>query len=227
MKSTTLQPYWKTLKALLLSFLVAGTAFIMIFTIFLGKKMDIEDPLVGLAGIALINLTAFFIARAYLKSGAIQISFQENFLKLFLLQMAIFVPFLVLVDLLSYWINLPSYTDALFQESFEKNKGIHFLTTVVAAPITEELLFRGVFLNYLMAHRKKWESIVFTSLLFGLVHISPDQLFFGFLAGLFLGYTYIRTQNILVPIFFHALNNALSFLFMSENADSILEFFNS
>jgi hypothetical protein len=222
-----MQPYWKTLKALLLSFLIGGTAFIMIFIVFMDKKMDIEDPLVGLAGIVLLNLTAFFIARAYLKSGTIQISFQENFLKLFLVQMAIFVPFLVLVDLLSYWINLPSYTDALLLESFEKNKGIYFITAVVAAPITEELLFRGVFLNYLMAHKKKWESIVFTSLLFGLVHISPDQVFFGFLAGLFLGYTYIRTQNILVPIFFHALNNALNFLFMSDNADSIIEFFNS
>lgn len=221
-----MQPYWKTLKALLLSFLVGGTAFIMIFTIFLDKKMDTNDPLVVLAGIVLLNLTAFFMARAYLKSGAIPISFQANFGKLLMVQMAIFVPFLVLIDLLSDWINLPSYTDALLLASFEKNKGIYFITAVIAAPITEELLFRGVFLNYLMAHRKKWESIVFTSLLFGLVHLSPDQLFFGFLAGLFLGYTYIRTQNILVPIFFHALNNALSFLFMFANTDSILEFFN-
>ncbi len=79
------------------------------------------------------------------------------------------------------------------------------LTLVVAAPVVEELLFRGILL-----HRwsLKWSlgwGIVASSVVFGVGHdLSLVGLsMFGVVASLL----YIRTRTLLVPMAFHMLNN--------------------
>lgn len=81
---------------------------------------------------------------------------------------------------------------------------------VVVAPVTEEFIFRGVFLHRWAV---KWGTVwgvILSSLLFGAIH--ADIFWFARAAGsVFIALFYIKTKNLLVPIILHALNNALAF----------------
>lgn len=85
---------------------------------------------------------------------------------------------------------------------------LDFLTGVIAAPIVEELLFRGV-----MLHRFtfKWglkKAILASSLIFGVLHTD----FIGaFVFGMVMCILYIKTGTIIIPIIAHMLNNLLAF----------------
>jgi uncharacterized protein len=78
---------------------------------------------------------------------------------------------------------------------------------LVLAPISEEILFRGALLHRIW---HKWglaPAIFGSSFLFALLHAE----FFGtFVFSVFLSLIYLHTRNLLYPMFFHFLNNALA-----------------
>ncbi|MBT2584233.1 type II CAAX endopeptidase family protein [Planococcus sp. ISL-109] len=83
------------------------------------------------------------------------------------------------------------------------------VTLIVLAPVVEEFVFRGVFLTRFAAKTSMWGGILFSSLLFGILHLD----FVGsFLFGIIASLLYLRTGNLLLPILFHMLNNALAAL---------------
>ena len=90
------------------------------------------------------------------------------------------------------------------------------MSLLIAAPITEELLFRGVMLHRFAVKWGLGPAIVVSSVLFGLVH----QLnFVGAAAfGLVMSLLYVRTRTLIVPIGCHVLSNAVvvSFAILRE-----------
>lgn len=86
-----------------------------------------------------------------------------------------------------------------------------FFRTVFTAPLFEELLFRGVLQRRLEKHAGNVFAVVLSAVLFGLYHGTPVQGLAAFLAGLFLGYVYFRTDALLVSILMHAASNAAGF----------------
>ena len=88
-----------------------------------------------------------------------------------------------------------------------------FILMVIAAPILEELIFRGIILDGLLKNNSPTKSIMISSLLFGLVHLNPWQFIAGFIIGIFSGWVYYRTKNLLLSIIIHASAN-LSAYFM-------------
>jgi hypothetical protein len=86
------------------------------------------------------------------------------------------------------------------------------LSLVVVAPLTEELLFRGLILRGLLARTSPRRAIVISALLFALFHLNPWQFPTAFFAGLLLGWAYFRTGSLVLCMAGHALNNALSLL---------------
>ena len=83
---------------------------------------------------------------------------------------------------------------------------------VVLAPIFEELIFRGVILGSLRQRFGVLASIVLSSLLFGVVHIVPQQAINAALVGVILGGVYVATESMPAVIILHAINNGLSYL---------------
>ncbi|NET56267.1 MAG: CPBP family intramembrane metalloprotease [Symploca sp. SIO2E6] len=84
------------------------------------------------------------------------------------------------------------------------NNVLAFITIVVVAPVTEELLFRGILLHRWAA---KWgirPALLVTSLLFGILHTNVVGLS---VFGLMMALLYIKTRTLIVPIVCHALNN--------------------
>ena len=89
---------------------------------------------------------------------------------------------------------------------------IYFLTVVILSPIIEESLFRGIFLRRFNLELKNLTlAILISSLLFGICH-NFGGILGAILFGTCVSILYIKSKNILVPIFAHFLNNLISFL---------------
>ncbi|MCF0260618.1 MAG: CPBP family intramembrane metalloprotease [Erysipelotrichaceae bacterium] len=85
----------------------------------------------------------------------------------------------------------------------------YFVSAVMAAPLLEELIFRGVILNSL----KKFSpffALVFSSLLFAAAHLNLYQGIPVFGMGMAFGLMYLKTGSLAAPIYMHCVNNLLA-----------------
>lgn len=98
--------------------------------------------------------------------------------------------------------------------------GWAILSSVVAAPILEEILFRGVIFESCAERWGRGVGLVVSALLFGVIHIIPVQVINAFVVGLILGYVYLRTRSLLSVIIIHAFNNAIAYITMAFFGDS-------
>jgi hypothetical protein len=83
-----------------------------------------------------------------------------------------------------------------------------FLAVVLLSPVVEELIFRGVFLNKLELIVPATFAILISSLLFAALH-SFGNIFSAFVFAVCMAILYLKSENILVPIFAHFLNNLI------------------
>jgi len=86
------------------------------------------------------------------------------------------------------------------------------IALVIVAPVTEELLFRGWLLPDLNEAYGKVPALVWSSVLFGLVHVEPSAVLYATVGGLVLGAVALRTKSTLSSIGMHAGVNALPLL---------------
>ncbi len=108
-------------------------------------------------------------------------------------------------------IPMPESLVKIFIE-FAKMKGLYsFIAIIIAAPILEELIFRGIMLNGLLKIYSPLKSIVISSLLFGVVHLNPWQFVAAFVIGIFSGWVYYKTQKLTLCILIHFSNNLFAF----------------
>ncbi len=84
---------------------------------------------------------------------------------------------------------------------------------VIAAPVTEETLFRGLFFGALRTRSPFWVAAGASGILFGAVHLaSGDIAVAGLLTlfGVILAWLYERTGSLGPPIILHMVNNAIA-----------------
>ena len=98
---------------------------------------------------------------------------------------------------------MPEYMLEIF-EKILNNSIWAFITTVVAAPILEEYLLRGVIERGLLKHTTPLQAILWSSFFFAVIHLNPWQAIGAFTAGLFLGWIYWKTRSLTACIFIHA-----------------------
>lgn len=103
------------------------------------------------------------------------------------------------------------------QEFAEALDGTSFLGTLITMAILpaflEELSLRGVFLS---GYRRlgTWKAIFCTALLFGLLHMNPQQFPYAFFAGLFFCFLVEKTGSIWASIIPHFIINATNVISM-------------
>jgi len=94
---------------------------------------------------------------------------------------------------------------------------IAMISTVIAAPILEEWVFRGFMQTYLKSKIGFFKALICTSLIFALFHLSPAQgagnftlIFSLFTLALYLGFLYERQKSLIAPIALHMTFNSIS-----------------
>ena len=102
---------------------------------------------------------------------------------------------------------------------------INIIVIALLPAIMEEVFFRGAMQKTMIKLvRYRFLGILLTSILFSLIHFQPFSSIPRVFLGLFLGYLYVFSKNIFIPILFHFINNLTvvigSYLFYSN----IIEF---
>ena len=79
---------------------------------------------------------------------------------------------------------------------------------VLVAPIFEELFFRKFIFSKMLKKYKVWNSIIFSSLCFALIHLPNYRQAIGsFIFGIIACYIFYKTRNIYYSIFLHFIYN--------------------
>lgn len=103
-----------------------------------------------------------------------------------------------------------TYMDTL--GDFMKGGLWSMISVVIVAPILEEYIFRGVIQNNITRNWGAIWGIVFSSLIFGIIHIIPQQAVSAISSGLVLGSVYYITASLNSVIAIHMLNNGIAYL---------------
>lgn len=90
--------------------------------------------------------------------------------------------------------------------------GVFFFTAAIAAPVFEEILFRGFLLPSLTRYMSTWGAIALSSILFATAHLSVSEILPLTVLGVVLGFVYSRTNNLLAPMMVHSLWNSATML---------------
>lgn len=101
---------------------------------------------------------------------------------------------------------------------------ILFIYMVIAAPMLEELMFRGAVMN-LLAPVNRTFALIASAMFFGLMHCNFNQMFNGFLLGLVFGYIALKSGSVIPAVICHMTANlnafTLGYIFEYKLADSI------
>lgn len=102
---------------------------------------------------------------------------------------------------------------AKYQESIKSASiPLILITTIVAAPVTEELLMRGVVYSRLRSVIPVWPAALSSSMVFGLLHGTLVHMAYAVTLGVLLALIYETTHRIWLPIALHVGYNFLAFV---------------
>lgn len=118
-------------------------------------------------------------------------------------------------NLLRTVLPMPAWLSELFSDLAAGHTSLwgSVLALVIVAPLTEELLFRGLILRGFLSHYTATKAVLASAMLFALVHLNPWQAPAALVLGLLLAWWFLRTRSLLPCLFGHALGNALPFIF--------------
>lgn len=99
----------------------------------------------------------------------------------------------------------------------------NFIMIALIPGIGEELLFRGVLIRLF----KKWFgnvhiAVIVSAILFSALHMQFYGFFPRFALGLILGYTFVWTSSLWIPIILHFLNNATILMIYYVNTTDVI-----
>ena len=92
------------------------------------------------------------------------------------------------------------------------NSIFDIISMILLAPIIEELVFRGIILKSFLLNYKPIKAILFSSILFGLIHFSSEKILGVFVLGVFFGWIYFKTNSLLFAIILHISENISGFI---------------
>ncbi len=119
--------------------------------------------------------------------------------------------FNLITEPLTSWMEVPQFFKD-FMLQVQSNKLSSFFAIVIFAPLLEELFCRGILLRGMLFHMSPAKAIIWSALMFGIIHLNPWQAIPAFLLGLLMGWIYWRTNSLWSVILIHSVNNGFSFL---------------
>jgi membrane protease YdiL (CAAX protease family) len=122
-------------------------------------------------------------------------------------------------------LGLPTATSSIEELAQQMDRPVFLLALVPLSWLVigpgEELVYRNIVQKYLYEHFSRRSAVIVASVVFAAVHFQQysdpnpvamlSTLSVVFVLSLVLGYSYYRTENLLVPIFIHGTFNAIQF----------------
>lgn len=107
-------------------------------------------------------------------------------------------------------------SNPLLQTVLEEQDGVallvFFVTAAIAAPLFEEVLFRGFLLPSLTRYLSTGGAIALSAFIFAAAHLSLSEVLPLTLLGTILGFVYTRSRNLLSPMVLHSAWNSATML---------------
>ena len=109
----------------------------------------------------------------------------------------------------------PRFLTSLMREFFfsEETLVSRVWFLVIIAPVTEELLFRGIILRGLLSRHRPATAVVITAILFAGFHLNPWQFCSALFVGILLGWFYVHSGSVAICILGHAICNSMVVVF--------------
>jgi len=124
------------------------------------------------------------------------------------------VSILNMIDVTMYF---PDYIEVM-EDMFTGSILMQVLVIGIAAPVIEELCFRGILMSR-MLWLPTWASILIQGVIFGVIHLNMLQGMYAFLIGLVFGWIYIKYRSITLAIIAHMAFNLTSIILPEIVAD--------
>jgi membrane protease YdiL (CAAX protease family) len=125
-----------------------------------------------------------------------------------------------LVFSLPFWLSECFEIDSIV--FYRRAFGTYSYSTLIKAPIFEELYFRGILMRFLTQKFSPKKAVLYNGLLFTALHLQLLFVFFNFtllilmftifIFGGLLAYIQYKTKNLLIPITLHAIANLFTIL---------------
>jgi len=118
-------------------------------------------------------------------------------------------PLLDFTKIMEYYQGIPS--------NYSSNTAINYIdliykliSTILIAPIIEELFYRKFLLDKLLKNNSRISAIITSSICFSIMHIeTPNNLIPTFISGIILGIIYLKTKKIGYCIMLHFIVNLI------------------
>ena len=181
------------------------------------RNVGLNIPNDSLAGNVLLEITILIvqclIIRKYCKGqflGSIGLSYDEDSIKYVSKGVCVGLIGTILIYLTIFLMKIGFYEGTGFK-FYESKVVLSFIISMFIraffAGVCEEVFFRGILLNYLAKYKGKTFGLLVSSLIFTVFHCSRYtdiyQLSSVLLCGISLGYLYIITKSLYMPIGLH------------------------
>ena len=90
---------------------------------------------------------------------------------------------------------------------------LSFFALVIAAPITEELIYRNMAISNMRSRLPKVLSVMLSSLIFGIFHGNLVWMLYAFGLGLVFGFLYVKSESIYVSLVVHTVFNLIGYVY--------------
>lgn len=173
-------------------------------------SMGIIAPLVILCYLILIGILLYIVKRVKGESPFKKITGKNvRFILAAYVVMILAKGFLLTLMTKVYHQTISANDQAINSLVTDKTSLLMTILVVVLVPITEELLYRGVFTSFFFKNQPFWQ-VAISGVIFGLMHSSTN--FISTLVyvtmGWILAYVYVHTRNLSNSLTLHILNNA-------------------
>ena len=114
-------------------------------------------------------------------------------------------------------IGTPSVPEIVYyvdNSEYDLILALSFISTVIAAPVVEEILFRGYILDAIREIHGDTVAVLGSAGLFGLLHLEPYVVGMAALGGVIYGWVRIKTGSLWPSIVSHMVWNFLVFLYI-------------
>ncbi len=109
-------------------------------------------------------------------------------------------------------IPMPDFFKKMLEDLLDRHNVPTFIMLVIAAPVFEECLCRGIILDGFLGLYSPKKAIIWSALIFGVMHLNPWQFLPGATLGLFMGWIYYKTRSLVGVMLIHAVANGFSFI---------------